>query len=492
MTTQADTSRTTAKRVHAFGDDALGTHDATGLAAAIAAGEVSASEAVEAALARAEKVDGVLNALEFLDAKRARQRAGRIDSGLSGGVHDKHGAGLRGVPSAFKDNIVVAGVPMTQGSQAMPRVSNRRSGKIATQMLATGLVPIGTTTMPPFGWTATTERPGDDVTRNPWDTSRSSGGSSGGAAALVASGALPIAHGNDGGGSIRIPAAACGLVGLKPTRRRLVLGESAASMPVKIVADSVLTRTVRDTVTFFEEAERVRRNRKLPAIDVSANPELERPLRVGVMVDSPFAPPSDADTRAAVEGAAKLLGELGHHVEEWEPNIPASFQEDFLDYWAFLAYNTAAGGKRLFHKDFDASKLDPFTLGLARRGKRRLAHAPVFLSRLQASSKVYDRQMAKGPDVVLSPVLGHITPEIGHLAGDLDFETHMERVLKYCCFTPLHNATGAPAISLPLGATADGLPVGVMVSGRGGGENTLLRLALQVEKAQPFRRLDTV
>lgn len=483
---------TTTQQIHAFGDDALGSLDATAVAAAIDAREITATEAVEAALARAEKVDGTLNALEFLDSRRALQRAGRVDAGLSGGRHDHDSAGLRGVPSVFKDNVVVAGVPMTQGSQAMPRVSNRTSGKIVTQMLATGIIPIGTTTMPPFGWTATTERPGDDVTRNPWDTSRSSGGSSGGSAALVAAGVVPIAHGNDGGGSIRIPAAACGLVGLKPTRRRLVLGESAASMPVKIVTDSVLTRTVRDTITFFEEAEKVRRNRRLPAIDVSATPQLTRPLRIGVMTDSPFAPPSDDDTRAAVEGAAALFTELGHHVEDWQPNIPASFQQDFLDYWGFLAYNTVAGGKRLFHKDFDATKLDPFTLGLARMGKRRLAHAPVFLARLQASGRAYARDLAKGPDVVLSPVLGHITPKIGHLGGDLDYETHLERVLAYCCFTPLHNATGAPAISLPLGASADGLPVGVMVSGRPGDENTLLRLALQAEQAQPFRRIETV
>lgn len=478
------------RRIHAFGDDALADLDATAVAAAIDAGQISATEAVEAAIARAEKVDPTLNALEFLDVRRARQRAGRIDAGLSGGRHDHGGAGLRGVPSAFKDNVVVAGVPMTQGSRAMPRVSNRSSGKIVTQMLATGIIPIGTTTMPPFGWTATTERPGGDVTRNPWDTNRSSGGSSGGSAALVAAGVVPIAHGNDGGGSVRIPAAACGLVGLKPTRRRLVLGESSAAMPVKVVTDSVLTRTVRDTVTFFEEAEKVRRGRRLPPIDVSAHPSLQRPLRIGVMLDSPFAPPTDGPTRAAVEGAARLLGELGHHVEEWQPELPAGFQQDFLDYWGFLAYTTVAGGNRLFHPAFDASKLDPLTRGLAEMGRRRLSHAPAYLARLQASGRAYERQMAKGPDVVLSPVLGHVTPEIGHLSGDLDFDTHMERVLAYCCFTPLHNATGAPAMSLPLGSTEDGLPIGVMLSGRRGDENTLLRLALAAEEAQPFARID--
>ena len=485
-------SETRPKQIHAFTDDALGDMDATALADAIDSGRVSATEAVEAALARAEKVDGVLNAIEFIDAKRARQRAGRIDAGLGGGRHDHPDAALRGVPSAFKDNVVVAGVPMTQGSEAMPRVSSRRSGKVVTQILGTGIVPIGTTTMPPFGWTATTERPGGNVTRNPWDTSRSSGGSSGGSAALVASGAVPIAHGNDGGGSIRIPAATCGLVGLKPTRGRLIIGESSAQMPVKIVTDSVLTRTVRDTVTFFEDAQRVHPARRLPPIDVTSHPELTRPLRIGFMHDSPFAPASDAPTRAAVDTALTMLGGLGHDIVDWQPTIPESFQQDFLDYWGFLAFNTVAGGKRLFHKDFDASKLDPLTLGLAQMGRRRLAHAPKFLARLQASGRVYRSQMASGPDVFVSPVLAHVAPEIGYLAGDLDYETHLERVLAYCAFTPLHNATGAPAISLPLGRTDDGLPVGVMISGQIGDENTLLRLALQIEAAHPFRRLDQV
>ena len=479
------------QQIHAFTDDALGDLDATGVAQAVAVGHITATEALEAALERAERVDGVLNAIAFLDARRARQRAGRIDAGLYGGRHEHEEAVLRGVPSAFKDNVLVAGVPMTQGSAAMPRVSNRRSGKVVMQMLGTGLVPIGTTTMPPFGWTATTERPGGDVTRNPWNTSRSSGGSSGGSAALVAAGVVPIAHGNDGGGSIRIPAAACGLVGLKPTRGRLAIGESSAQLPVKVVSDSVLTRSVRDTVRFFEGAGRVRPARRLPPIDVSEHPQLDAPLRVGVMVDSPFAPATDAPTRAAVAGAVDLVAGLGHHVDDWQPNVPASFQQDFLDYWGFLAYNTVAGGRRLFHKDFDVSKLDPLTLGLARMGKRRIAHAPTYLARLRASRLFYSRQLAKGPDVVISPVLGHVTPEIGHLSGDLDYETHLERVLAYCCFTPLHNATGAPAISLPLGVTDDGLPVGVMFSGRLGGESTLLRLALQLEQAAPFRRLGT-
>lgn len=226
-------------RVSAFTDDALGSDDATGVAERIASGDISAEEAVEAAIARVETVDGGLNAVAATDFDRARRRA----RGMTGRAR----GAFSGVPTATKENIHVAGRPARMGSQAVSSQPGDVDGAFTRQFLDTGVIPVVSTTMPEFGWTATTERVGGDVTRNPWDTAYSSGGSSGGSAALVASGALPIAHGNDGGGSIRIPAAACGLVGLKPTRGRLRLDEGNASMPVKVVVDGVLTRSVRDT-----------------------------------------------------------------------------------------------------------------------------------------------------------------------------------------------------------------------------------------------------
>lgn len=476
-------------QVHAFSDDALGQRDATGVARAIAAKKISATEALNAALERIAVVNNELNAFEHTDVERAHTRAARIDAGLSPTPYTAAGAGLLGVPSAFKDNVAVAGLPMTEGSAALARRPQTSDAKIVRQMLAVGLVPVGTTRMPPFGWTASTEQAGGVATRNPWDTEFSSGGSSGGAAALVASGALPIAHGNDGGGSVRIPAAACGLVGLKPTRGRLVIGEQAATLPIRVVSDSVLTRSVRDVVTFYEAAERVRAPKGMPRIALSD--DLERPsrqLRIGVTIDSPYAN-ADAETRAAIEDAAAKLAALGHHVEEADLTVSPTFQQDFIDYWGFLAFNVAATGRQLFGPGFDKSKLDPFTLGLAKMGRRRLHRAPVYLRRLRRSAREYADAFASGPDVVISPVLGHVTPRIGWLANDLDYETHMERVLKYCAYTPLHNAAGAPAVSLPMGQTASGMPLGVMFSAAHGDENTLLRLALDVERAHPWRQI---
>lgn len=466
-------------RVSAFTDDALGSDDATGVAERIASGDISAEEAVEAAIARVETVNGALNAVAATDFDRARRRA----RGMTGRAR----GAFSGVPTATKENIHVAGMPARMGSQAVSSQPGDVDGAFTRQFLDTGVIPVVSTTMPEFGWTATTERVGGDVTRNPWDTAYSSGGSSGGSAALVASGALPIAHGNDGGGSIRIPAAACGLVGLKPTRGRLRLDEGNASMPVKVVVDGVLTRTVRDTARFFEAAERSYRNPRLQPIGhVEHGPA--RPLRVGLMIDSPVAPDTDDDTRAAVERTRDLLEALGHTVVDYAAPIPRFFKADFEDYWAFLAWAVARNLRGLNGSDFDRTRLDPLTLGLAKRYQRRAHRTPLFLARLAASGAAQQRQFGD-VDLVLSPVLTHVAPRIGHLTADQSFEEHFEKLVAYAGFTPLANATGAPAISLPLGRTADGRPVGVMLSARRGEERRLLEIAYDLEEAAPFASL---
>ncbi|MDT0212260.1 amidase [Rothia sp. ARF10] len=466
-----------ATRISAFTDDALGADDATGVATRIAAGEISALEAVDAAIARVEAVNGELNAVAAWDRDRARRRA---STGRGRGA-------FAGVPSATKENIAVAGMPSAMGSRAVPSAPGEVDGAFTRQLLDTGVIPVCSTTMPEFGWTATTERVGGDVTRNPWDTAYSSGGSSGGSAALVASGALPIAHGNDGGGSIRIPAAACGLVGLKPSRGRLRLDEGNAAMPVKVVVDGVLTRSVRDTARFYEAAERSWRNPRLqPVGRVEDGPA--RPLRIGVLTDSPFAPPSDADTRAAVERTRDLLESLGHTVVEYAPPIPRFFKSDFEDYWSMLAWAVAKNRGGMFGPDFDPSALDPLTLGLAKRFRRRAHRAPLVVARLAASGRVQERTFGD-VDLVLTPVLAHTPPRIGHLGADQSFEEHFEKLVAYAAFTPLANATGAPAISLPLGRTEDGRPVGVMLSARLGDERRLLEISLDLEEASPFPSL---
>jgi amidase len=464
--------------VHAFTDDALRDDDASGLAERLASGEVSPLEATEAAIARIERVNPQLNALAYRDFDRARRRAERLAR--------PRGA-LGGVPALAKDNIHIKGMPMTMGSRAVPGHLRSRDGAVARQLLDTGVNLLGTTTMPEFGLTATTERVGGDVTRNPWQTEYSAGGSSGGSAALVASGAVPIAHGNDGGGSIRIPAAACGLVGLKPTRGRLYVEESTEAMPVKLVANGVLARSVRDVARFFEAAELTYRSPDLPVIG-SVQGAPARRLRIGVTMQTPAAPVVDAPTREAVERTAELLSGLGHEVVEHEPRIPRTFRQDFEDYWSLIALGIVTSGRRLFGSGFDASSLDPLTLGLAKRAKRRIAKMPLVIARLAASGRAYGRSFSD-VDVVLSPVLCHTTPRIGHLDADLDFDEHFERLVAYTGFTPWHNATGAPAISVPAGLTADGLPVGVMVSALNGHERRLLEVAYEIEEAAPFPRI---
>ena len=470
------------RRVSAYRDDALGSLDATGVAEEIRAGRISATEAVEAAIARVAAVDPELGATAVLDTDRARERAAAI-------APDPGGAGAQapfaGVPTAFKDNVHVAGLPVRMGSDALPDRPATEDGAFVRQYLSTGVVPVATTTCPPFGWTATTERPGGRITRNPWATGYSSGGSSGGSAALVASGALPIAHGNDGGGSIRIPAAACGLVGLKVSRGRLQGDPSTDQTPIPIVVNGVLTRTVRDTAAFVAAAERHQPARKLPPVGLVEGPSSRR-RRIGVMIDSPLVPPTDSQTREAVEGAARLLDGLGHDVTDVEVPVPSFFKTDFEDYWGLLALASAKQGRRVYGEGFDAAQLDPFTLGLAKRATKRLYRAPLYLARLAAVGPVAQRNFP-AVDVILTPTLAHTTPRIGYLSGDLDFETHFARLPDYVGFTPLHNASGQPSISLPLGHTDDGRPIGVMLSARRGQERLLLELAFELEAAAPLR-----
>ncbi len=463
--------------VSAFRDDALGDGDATEVTHRIAAREVSPAEVVAAAIERAQAVDPILHGLVWPDFERARQRARRP---LPAGV-------FTGVPTVVKDNVALAGLPQCEGSRAVAPVPVERDGAFVRQYLALGVVPIGKSAMPEFGFSASTEFVGRAPTRNPWNPAYSAGASSGGSAALVAAGVVPLAHANDGGGSIRIPAAACGLVGLKPTRDRLRTDEGHGALPIRIVAEGVLARSVRDVAGFFAGAESVWRNPKLPRIGQVTAP-LDRPLRIGVLADSPATPPTDPPTRAVLEQTIGLLESLGHHLEPVGVVVPSWFARDFASYWALLGWGALTRGAKLYPQGFDPSKLEPLTLGLAEAFRRERRRAPIVLARLRSMGARYDRQFRRY-DVLLSPVLSHATPLLGHLAADQDFETHFQRLLDYVGFTPVHNAAGAPGISLPLGATAEGMPVGMHFSSKRGADALLLELALQLEAAHPWRRL---
>ena len=478
MTTPPTTH--TRGRVHAFRDDALGYDDATELARRVRAREVSPTELVEAAIDRCAAVDPVLGALVHADFDRARDRAAWQG-------HSQLSAPLAGVPSAFKDAVTVAGSPMRLGSPAVPATPALRDGPYAPLFRATGLNPIGTTAMPPFGWTAATERQGGLVTRNPWHTDRTSGGSSGGSSALVAAGVLPLAHANDGGGSIRIPAAATGLVGFKPSRGRHPDEPFSAAMPIPIICQSVVTRSVRDTTAFLTAFEAGHRPRRVPPIGPVA-PAPARRLRIGLIEQSPAGAPTDPATLAVLRRTAERLAALGHEVVPVPAPVPASFRDDFIAYWGLLALSTASSGRKLFDPGFDPARLEPFTVGLAAMARRTLPSMPLRLARLANVRRRFDSRFGE-LDVHLTPVVAHETPEVGYLDADLPFETHLERVADWVTFTPVQNIAGSPAVALPTGRAPDGMPIGVQLCARRGADRLLLELASEYEAAHPFARI---
>mgnify|MGYP001435104338 CR=1 FL=1 len=469
-------STQTHKRVHAFGDDVLGDHDAVAIAQLLRRGEVTSAEVVAAAIARAERVDPTLRGIATPRFEQARREAQAPAPGA-----------FSGVPTFIKDNTMFAGTPTDHGSAAVRSAPAARHGVYAAQYMDQGFVCLGKTRLSEFGLNATNEPVDDEPTRNPWHIDHSCGASSSGSAALVAAGVVPIAHANDGGGSIRIPAACCGLVGLKPTRGRHVVSEMAKAMPLNLISEGVVTRSVRDTAHFHANAERTYRNRALPPIGLVEGPGFRR-LRIGVVTDSITGAPTDADARAAVHETADLLAGLGHTVESIPLPVTTQFADDFLLYWESLAFAIRLGGKRTIDPSFDASRLDELTVGLGREFARRFYRLPLALTRLHRSARRYAKLFATH-DAVLTPVTAHPAPEIGHLSPAVPFEELLERLVGYAAFTPLANATGGPAIALPASATAKGVPVAVHLFGAHGDERTLLELAYEIEAARPWRRI---
>lgn len=463
-------------RIHAFGSDVLADHDAVALADLVRRGEVSPVELTAAAISRVEKVNGALNAVQLATYERALAEAAKVRDGL-----------FAGVPTFIKDNTDLRGLPTGHGSQAVPRTPAAADGAFARQYLSLGFAVLGKTPLPEFGFNSTTEHQGKPPTRNPWHTGYSCGGSSGGSAALVAAGAVPIAHANDGGGSIRIPAACCGLVGLKPTRGRLVDSEFARDLPVKIVVEGVVTRSVRDTAYFLAGAERYWRNHELPPVELVEGPAKRR-LRIGLVMNSITGVPTCLETRTVVERTAALLESLGHGVEEIPNPVSPSFAEDFADYWGFLAFMASRFGHHSFGKDFDPSQVDDLTRGLAARFRHRGWRLPLVLYRLQRTFWQHAKMM-EDYDLVLSPVLAHVTPELGYLSPEVPFPELFQRMRNYVSFTPINNANGSPAIALPMGAAINSLPVGVQLSAAHGDERTLLEIAYELEQANPWRRI---
>lgn len=461
--------------------------DAVGLAEMVRRGDVSPLELVDSAIEAVSETNGDLNAVvtPMFDAARVAAREVPAD------------APLAGVPFLLKDlRAAHAGFPTSNGNRCLAEIPESGYSELVLRHKRAGLICLGKTNTPEFGLTATTEPHAFGPARNPWDPSRTPGGSSGGSAAAVAARIVPMAHGNDGGGSIRIPAACCGLVGLKPTRGRCPVGPIPGDAMVGLAVEHGLTLSVRDSAAL---------------LDATAGPDVGDPywapptsrpflseigadpgtMRIAFSAQSPSGNRVASSCVEAVEETALLLESLGHSVEEAAPDYDdRQFRRAFATVWLSTLAASLRALSDVLGREIAPPDCEAFTLALGDRGRGYSAADYVqAVSRIQAIS----RQVAaffQRYDATLTPTLAGPPPRIGYLhppAGDPEVKEYARRIREFVPFTQMANATGQPAVSLPL-HWHDGLPVGVQITGRFGAEATLLRLASQLETARPWRQ----
>jgi amidase len=260
--------------------------------------------------------------------------------------------------------------------------------------------------------------------------------------------------------------------------------EGSELMPINIVHQGMLSRTVRDTAAFYAGAETVERNSSLPEIGLVTGPGKKR-LKIGMFTITPFGTPCHSETESEVKRIGALCEELGHSVQEITMPMDAHMADDFLIYWGMLAFSLRNYGRFMLHPGFDKEKTDNWTLGLSKLYQKNLFKTPFIIGRLMKQGRQFN-EIFKTLDVVLSPTLAHPTPEIGYIGPDVPFEDALDRVLKFASFTPAQNVSGAPAISLPLGKSTNGMPMGIQFGAGPGMERTLLELAYELEEAQPW------
>ncbi|MEM7275853.1 MAG: amidase [Actinomycetota bacterium] len=467
--------------------DDLHAGDATALAAAIASGSLSAREAVDAALRRIEATNPELNAVIWIDPEAAMAAADALDRG-EGPV----GAPFAGVPFLLKDiGATQAGLPYWRGNRALRDVGHRRDTdtELGARFRAAGLITLGKTNLPEFGSSPTTQPLGFGATANPWDPTRSPAGSSGGAGAAVASGMVPIAHANDGGGSTRLPAAWCGLVGLKPTRGRVPDPELTS----RSVSELVVTQSVRDTARLLDsvagatEADLFRAPEPSgPFIDAVGR-NAPTGLRIGLLTDGGRWEVDPACV-AAAEATGQLLESMGHHVEPVTADVllgEASAVNGRL-WTADIARSVAAVGEVLGRPATDA-EIEPYNWTAAVRGREQTAVERAALVEGQ-QRWVHDVARWLAPyDVLLTPTSGAVPMRTDELWPDRDAPWRIGRTYaKIGAFTMPFNVTGHPGISLPLQWTDDGLPIGVQLVAGMGREELLLSMAGRLEEAVPW------
>lgn len=463
-------------------------HDLTALeqGALIRTGELSPVELTDHYLARAESLptDLVEGAFAFRDADAARRRAREV---AAVGPVGAGASPLAGVPTAIKDLNLTRGVPTRFGSPVFADYVPELSDAITLSIEDAGMVSLGKTATPEFGSPCYTEPEGRPPAVTPWDLTRMAGGSSGGAASAVAAGLIPVAHGSDGGGSIRIPASCCGLVGLKPTRGR-ISGFPMYGDPIGLATSGSIARTVADAAALLDvlAGRRAGDPSWAPAPSdsflsaCSREPGRLRIARIKdpIIADAPVHP----EVVGALDEATTLLSSLGHSVEPFASPLPREAVPVFEICWAVL---TALSTVNL--SGHQRGLLRPLTRWLGERGEA--VSGPEFgLAIGQLRRYAADALVALAPyDAVLTPTLAQPPLPVGALRDDADPAGDFEAQKRFTPWTSAWNVTGMPAISLPLHQTPDGLPVGVMLAARPAEEELLLSLAAQVEAAAPWR-----
>ncbi|MGH6617626.1 amidase [Sphingomonas sp.] len=452
------------------------TPDATEIAAMIRRKDVTALEVIDQAITRAEAIQSKLNFLVTPTFERARDRAKTMP--LTGP--------FAGVPYLIKDMYDTIGATTRYGSRATkPLPPAASQGVMMNTLESAGLISIGKSALGEFGFLPTVEPLAFGPTRSPWNPGRSTGGSSGGSAAAVAAGVVPMADAADGGGSIRIPASACGLFGLKPSRGRMV-GDQPKAGKLDVTVEHAVCRSVRDSATLFALTERTGTGATLEPVGVVSAPSKRR-LRVGVVLNSLSGHTPDSEVKAGVATTTALLETLGHKVDStaW-PFDGAAFSRGFGALWSMAALEVTKLFQALTGRAPDASQFEPLTLAMAAlAAKLSPEEIAATLKQFEAVTAAYDGWFDKY-DVILSPVL--LTPPvaIGEINGELPLEVAFDRCSKYADYTAVHNVVGAPAMSVPLHWTRDGLPVGMQFAARRGQERILFELAFELERARPW------
>lgn len=459
-------------------------YDALGLAGLVRSKAVSPAELLTIALRRAEEAQLRVNCFSALFPDRARAQ---IEAGLSDGP-------FKGVPFVLKDlGAALKGAPLTQGSRAYKDYVADSDATLTARYKQAGLVIFGQTTTPEFGGTTTTESLLFGQTRNPWNLERIAGGSSGGAAAAVAAGVVPFAHASDGGGSIRVPSACCGLFGLKPSRGRMPMGPTRTEGWGGFSINHAITRSVRDSAALLDATHGIETGSRYVA------PEPERPyldevgrdpgkLRVALWRKAPNGTMPDADAEAGLQRTVDLLLSLGHEVEEAAPDIDGTALAATLP--AMVGAHMAAGMELYAEqrgRAVTADELETVTWLMIENARNTTGIAMARNDVTIQTAAIAYGEFMKRFDVTLSPTITRKPEVLGVLSlSPSDMGAFARAITTFPAHCAFYNQTGAPAMSVPLHWTDDGLPLGMMFGAAYGNESLLYRLAGQLEKAAPW------